>query len=318
MPGSGKNGNVRLILGIVGLALFGIPTVVLLAITIIINIVRGAFIGATFILSIIFAAVTIAALIGLISGLRRKNLIARLSRYNVLFEPKTVLAISEVSTETGISQKQIVKDMHAAHVKRLHFNLKCDFDENTLIRGDSTWKQYVAAKEQRRKKEAEDLENSKKMADPNLPPIEAFRIEGTDMLQRIRVANVALPGADISLKLDKLERTTSQIVRHVEQYPEKLPETRKLMSYHLPATLKIVEKYREYENLEFKTGSVIEAQKQIEEMLDTVNVAFKKYLDKLMEFDTLDVTTDIEVLRQLFERDGLTDMKFEEAILVNK
>ena len=313
MSTKSRNGNARLVLGIIGAALFGIPAVIFIAIAFYMISINGAVALVLEILAVIFMVIGFISVMAIISGVRRKALIGRLSKYMALFEPKTVISISETATRTGMTNRQIRNDLKAARKKQLHFDIQCDFDGENIIKGEATWSQYIAAKEQRRLHEAEKSEREKKLEDPDLAPIEAFKIDGNDMLCRIRAANIALPGEVISKKLDMLERTVGQIIRHIEQYPEKLSETRKLMSYHLPATLSIVEKYREYERLEFKAQSVTEAQEQIEQMLDTVDTAFKKYLEKLMEFDTLDVTTDIEVLKQMFEKDGLTEQMFEKC-----
>jgi hypothetical protein len=300
------SGTALFVLGIIGTVLFSIPSLVLLIIAIVLTVTAGAVPVGVSVAFFILLACEITSIVGIVKGSGRKNLIGRMSKYIALFDPKTVLSIDEITAETGIEQKQVRKDLRDALRKELHFDVRCDFEHDYIIRGEANWRQYLGAKEQRRRIEIEELESAKRMEDPDLAPIEAFRREGSEMITRIKAANIALPDEKISLKLTKLEGTLGQIIRHIDQYPEKLPETRKLMSYHLPATLKIVEKYREYETLEFKTGSVIEAQNEIEHMLDMVDEAFKKYLEKLMEFDTLDVTTDIEVLKQMFEKDGLT------------
>jgi 5-bromo-4-chloroindolyl phosphate hydrolysis protein len=302
--------NAIFILGLIGVIL---SSLFLIALSVILGIFYWYLPRAVFVvLILIMAAMLVLSLWGMVAGSRRKGLIQRMSRYCALFDPKTVLTLDEVASETGMPPQQIRKDLRNAQRHHLHFDVRCDFEGNALIKGHATWTQYLAAKEQRRKLDAEEKASEARMSDPDLAPIEAFRRDGNEMLGRIKAANIALPGEEISRKLEQLERTTGQIIRHVEQYPEKLPETRKLMNYHLPATLKIVEKYREYENLEFKTQSVLDAQKEIERMLDTVDAAFKRYLEKLMEFDTLDVSTDIEVLRQMFEKDGLSGSGFSE------
>jgi hypothetical protein len=306
----GGSGTVFLVLGIIGAIAFGIPSAILLITAAAFGFTTGNVpIGVSIALAILLAGEG-TSIVGITTGNARRKLIGRLSRYIALFDPKTVLSIDEIATETGNEPKQIRRDLRDAQSKDLHFDVRCDFEHDSVIRGETNWRQYAEAKERRRLLELEERESAERMQDPNLAPIEAFRREGSEMITRIKAANIALPGEEISLKLSKLEATLGQIIRHVDQYPDKLPETRKLMSYHLPATLKIVEKYREYESLEFKTKSVTDAQAEIERMLDMVDEAFKKYLEKLMEFDTLDVTTDIEVLKQMFEKDGLTGTDF--------
>jgi hypothetical protein len=303
------SGGALFILGVIGLVIFGVPFFLLLLVTPFIFTITHLPAGIITALGILLSG-SVISVVGIVRGSSKKKLIERMSKYTALLDSKPVLQLGELTNQTGIAPKQIRKDLRDALRKELHFDIQCDFEHDTIIRGEENRRHYLGAKEQRRRLELEEQESAERMSDPDLAPFEAFRKEGYDMLTRIKAANIALPGEEISLKLTKLEGTTGQIIRHIEQYPEKLPETRKLMSYHLPATLKIVEKYREYDALEFKTQSVTDAQKEIERMLDMVDEAFKKYLERLMEFDTLDVTTDIEVLKQMFEKDGLTGTGF--------
>ena len=46
---------------------------------------------------------------------------------------------------------------------------------------------------------------------------------------------------------------------------------------------------------------------QIEGMMDKVVEGFERQLDKLFQPDAVDITSDIQVLEQMLQKDGLTD-----------
>jgi hypothetical protein len=179
------------------------------------------------------------------------------------------------------------------------------------MKGKAAYDQYLATADQRRIIAKEEAESKRRLSNPATAAIEAFRIEGQNTLDKIRVANFSLPGEEISNKLYILETTTGRIVEHIESHPEKLSETRKLMSYYLPTTLGLVEKYCHHEAMEYKSQNILDTQVEIEKALDTVNLALEKFFLKLFDGDTLDVSTDIDVLQQMLEKDGLTGEKFD-------
>ncbi|MDR0357547.1 MAG: 5-bromo-4-chloroindolyl phosphate hydrolysis family protein [Clostridiales Family XIII bacterium] len=262
-----------------------------------------------------FAILGLICLIGLIAmifllakGVSRRRLIARMGEYSALFGNRTVLRFEDMAAELGISPQRIKRDLRKAQ-KFLHFDLRLDTKETAVIKGEDTYRQYLESERLREERKKEEAERKRKLDDPDTAPLEAFKLEGYAMLERIKAANFALPGERISLKLSALEKTTSRIFDYVGQYPEKLPETRKLMNYHLPITLKLVEKYKEYECMEFKPRSVVETKEAIEKTLDTVDDAFNNFLEHLAHHDTLDVATDIDVLNRMLEQEGLTGNK---------
>ena len=52
------------------------------------------------------------------------------------------------------------------------------------------------------------------------------------------------------------------------------------------------------------------SKREIEETLDTLNLAFEKLLDELFQDTALDVSSDITVLKTLLAQEGLTEDEF--------
>ena len=52
------------------------------------------------------------------------------------------------------------------------------------------------------------------------------------------------------------------------------------------------------------------SKKEIEESLDTLNLAFEKLLDSIFEDTAMDVSSDISVLHTLLAQEGLTEDDF--------
>ena len=64
-------------------------------------------------------------------------------------------------------------------------------------------------------------------------------------MRLIRQCNDEIPGEEMSDKLDRLENLVRKIFDRVEEEPELAPELRKMLSFYLPTTKKLLEAYRD-------------------------------------------------------------------------
>ncbi len=245
------------------------------------------------------------------AGFSKRNFASRLKVIYSLFEHKKVYTFEELAAIVGREPAAIRKDIRKAKKKGLLPDVRMDAGENCLMQGEEAYQLYLQSERTRQNRLAEENERQRRASDPATAPLEAFRLEGESTIRKIRLANDAIPGEEISEKLDKLEGATGRIVAYVQKVPAKLPDTRKFMDYYLPTTLKLVETYRQYEELDVQPESVKAAKLEIERALDTINLAFENLFDSLHEHETLDVATDIAVLEKMLEQEGLTGKQFD-------
>ena len=93
----------------------------------------------------------------------------------------------------------------------------------------------------------------------------------------------------------------------MELHPEKFPEIKKFTEYFLPTTLKLVDAYKKLDYQPIEGENISNAKKEIEETMDTINLAFENLLDGLFEDVAMDISTDISVLETMFAQEGLTE-----------
>ncbi|MFR5071020.1 MAG: 5-bromo-4-chloroindolyl phosphate hydrolysis family protein [Bianqueaceae bacterium] len=82
------------------------------------------------------------------------------------------------------------------------------------------------------------------------------------------------------------------------------------MSYYLPTTLKLVKAYLEFDSQPIAGETISSAKEEIQNTLDTINLAFVKLLDSLFEDAAFDISTDITVLQTMLAQEGLTKKDF--------
>ena len=83
------------------------------------------------------------------------------------------------------------------------------------------------------------------------------------------------------------------------------------MNYYLPTTLKLLDAYEEFDSQPVQGENIKTAKQQIEQTLDTINIAFENLLDKLFTDEVLDVSSDISALETMLKQEGLTGSEFD-------
>jgi len=199
-----QSSTARFVLGVIGMVSFGTFLVIVLIFWLIFSAVTVVFLPLTIVFALFFTMS--GALLN--SGIRRKNVIGRLSRYIAELSVKNdVLSIEDMTAVTGVLPSQIKKDVRLLKRWDLSFDLYTDNAETTLMKGKSAYDQYLETKLHREELAREEAERQKRLMDPETATLETFRGEGIAALEKIRAANLMLPGDEISAELSELETT---------------------------------------------------------------------------------------------------------------
>lgn len=139
------------------------------------------------------------------------------------------------------------------------------------------------------------------------PEVQKVIEQGDAYVKKIRECNDAIPGEEISAKISRMEMLVDKIFDRVEQNPESVSDIKKLMDYYLPTTVKLLEAYADMDAQPVGGENIQTAKKEIEDTLDTLNIAFEKLLDSLFQDAAWDVSSDISVLNAMLVQEGLKD-----------
>ena len=140
------------------------------------------------------------------------------------------------------------------------------------------------------------------------PEIDALLDEREKAVSEMRRLNDAIKDVKISAQITHLETTTSKIIGAVVEKPSKLPQIRKFMNYYLPTTLKLLNAYDRMDSAGVSGANIDGTKGKIEDMLDTVCVAFSRQLDALYGEEALDISADIKVMEQMLQQEGIGGM----------
>lgn len=138
------------------------------------------------------------------------------------------------------------------------------------------------------------------------PRIDPIMEEGNRALAEMGRLYASIQDSEVRQKINEIMRITDKIMQDAIQDPADVPQIKKFMNYYLPTTIKLLNAYDRMGLQGIEGENVDKSMKNINEMLDTAIVAYKKRLDSLLANQALDIETDIAVLNTMLERDGLT------------
>ncbi len=229
-----------------------------------------------------------------IYGLLRAKQSRRLQEYASILPPNgTYYSIHELSDRTGRPFRQVLADLQKMVDLGVWEQAWIDRKHGRLMFTEYSAEQLVQEKQ------------------PETKPPEQNDGRAEQVLRRIRRDNDRIADEAISRKIDRIELLTGEIFRYLSKHPEREGELRSFMDYYLPQTLKILETYAQLEEQGVETDNIRRAKGQISEMLDQLTESYERQLDKLFDTDVLDISSDIEVMRQMLRNDGLSADELE-------
>ena len=290
-------------------AVFGLTSVIFLIITLIgsvitaFDVVSGLIIGIFAVAFISFAVMTYV-------GVDMVRTVGRFRQYVSVLRDREFCDIKEIASATGRDVRKVLKDVKKMITKGWFCQGHLDEKESCLMVSEHAWNQYTALMEDMKQRKAEEQAAQKKMQeeyDRLSPEVQKIVQAGDEYVRRIKAANDAIPGEVISAKISRMELLVDRIFDRVEQNPDSVNDMRRMMDYYLPTTMKLLEAYEELDVQPVQGENIISSKKEIEDTIDTLNIAFEKLLDSLFQDTAWDVSSDISVLHTMLAQEGLTE-----------
>lgn len=299
------SGIVCIVLGSVGISLYGLS---LLSFTVV-NIISGGIIGSSvFVLLLLLFVISIVVLF---KGLNLKRRVDRFKRYVTIMDRRTYITIKDLSKLTKQKERFLVKDLEKMIDMGMFYQGHIDEEKAHFMLTDEVYNDYLNLKRQEiedKKKEQRLEEEIKNLSDKD---VQSTLKVGRDYIKEIKSVKNELYREEISMKLDKLSNISEEILKQIEKNPKKVEEVNKFINHYLPITLKLINSYEELNAQSLQGENIQKAKIEIEESIDLINKAFENLLDDLFEDIRLDISTDISVLKTLFKQEGLGEEDFK-------
>ncbi len=313
--GTGSRQTVFGILKIVGGSMLSFFTLLAILSAGFVNLIAGT---GFFSVPVGIAMVGCVGGVGLITGgIRELNRMGRFKTYRKALGEKTYVTLKKLSKAVGKSEKYVRREAERMIREGLFLEGHLDREETTLITSDETYRNFEESRrllEEKQKQEAEEKARAEALRQQQEketnPQIRQVLNRGNAFIAEIRRCNDAIPGEEISGKISRMETIVQRIFQRAEEHPEIVPDLQKLMDYYLPMTVKLLNAYADMDAQPVAGETIQASKREIEETLDTLNLAFEKLLDSVFKDTAMDISSDISVLQTLLAQEGLTEDEF--------
>ena len=238
-------------------------------------------------------------------GVRDLNRVSRFKTYRKTLGQKTHCALEKLARSVGKSVKFVHREVNGMIGQGLFPEGHMDREGTMLIISDETYRLFESSRLQleQRQREAAACQTAAAVDEW----VQQVLDKGNAFIAEIRRCNDAIPGYEISTKIDRMEEIVCRIFERARTNPEIVPDLKKMMDYYLPMTVKLLNAYADMDAQPVQGENIINSKREIEGTLDTLNLAFEKLLDSLFADTALDVSSDISVLQTMLAQEGLTE-----------
>lgn len=280
-------GTGLIIAGAIVSGLFGLSTMAA-SLTFLESLFMGYFFADELMGILIFALFLVGGLVLLGSGIGRRRKGKRYLRYLGLIGTRKTVSITALAKTAGIGRRRVLDDLQDMLDKNILSTGYLDLSRDLLVlSADGIPDEEPAAKAQRA---------------PEPEPAQ----DDNAILAQIRAVNDAIPDPVMSEKIDRIEEITGKILDYQRKNPGKDSQLRSFLNYYLPTTLKILNSYAQLDAQGVEGENITAAKKRIEGMMDKVVEGFENQLDKLFADSAMDISSDVAVLEQMLQKDGLS------------
>lgn len=255
------------------------------------------------VMMIFLPAMGLSAIMG-ICGNRLRKKIKRFRSYVKTLNGKPYANVKDLAKSVRKSEKFVRKDLKKMIDKRMFLEGHLDKNGVCFMATDDAYEQYLETERNMEERKAEEARRPKTQLSEDVQKVIE---EGNRYIEEIRRSNDAIPGVEISNKIYHLENVIRRIFQRVEKHPELINDLHKFMDYYLPTTMKLLNAYEELDKQDMQGENIKTAKQEIENTLDTINVAFENLLDSFYKETAWDVSSDISVLKTMFAQEGLTE-----------
>ncbi|MGN0466201.1 MAG: 5-bromo-4-chloroindolyl phosphate hydrolysis family protein [Lachnospiraceae bacterium] len=316
IPSGSVSGVLQEVFGGIGTGFFGLGSIIFFLDSFSSSSVDITSLGVCLILSFLFGLM-------FLGGVIKRKRVQRFKKYVKIMEGECHYPIEKLAAYMGQKKDFTVKDLNKMTELGMFPEGHLDEKKTDFILDHETYQLYlntVMARKQREQEEERELrerevaakkeQEIKQEVNKEQDNVERVLTQGNIYIKKIRECNDKIPGDIVSQKLFKMEHIANKIFEHIKKHPNKVEKIEKFMDYYLPTTLKLVTTYQELDSQPIEGENIRRIKVDIEETLDTINMAFEKLLDGLFEDEMLDISSDISVLETVLKQEGLAESDF--------
>ena len=235
------------------------------------------------------------------AGVKKYRYVSRLRSY-LRVARDWVCTAPALARDSGVKLDLVRKDLRQAVAQGDFPNALLEADDTLYLDLEHCAPEAPAASQPEPERTEEPLDDARQL-----------QRQGTDFLEYLRRSTGKL-GLDADEELTRMDKNCAAILGFVHNHPEMLPRVRRFQEYYLPTTRKLLDIAQGLGDTDVRNAQ--EIRRDITGILHTLNLAYSKLYDTLLQDVSLDVSTEIDTLETMLRQDGLThdfEMDFKQG-----
>ena len=226
------------------------------------------------------------------------SLTDRAQRYYRIMNDRTYMNIEDMAIMANESPQFVENNLKKMIEKKIflqgHLLNKC------FMLTDDTYRECLAIEEEKRRNQVDNKNNIRDDIKESV-----LISEGREYVATIRKLHQEINKEPMSSKLTKLETVLIAIFDRVGNEPKEEEKLYKLMKYYLPTSIKLINTYKDFDNVISPDSDILNTKKEIELTIDSINEACEEFQNRLFKNSAFDADTDAVLLKVMLAKDGL-------------
>ena len=151
----------------------------------------------------------------------------------------------------------------------------------------------------------DNIDNNKEYSNNNSNEDSLIISETKRNISKIKEYSKEINDAELNPALEEMISILDNMVAYSKANKEGEKKLQKINEYHLPTAIKMLKYYIDFCNLPVKNTNIEKTSLEIEDAIIKLNEALKKMLLEMNENKLIDINSDIDVLKNMLEKDGL-------------
>lgn len=233
----------------------------------------------------------------------------RLSGYMSVLGERTYVTVQQIASSIGKSEMFVRNDLRKTLAHGLLEGAFLSPDGTRLFVSETAYRLYLNQQEelQRQRAQAAAAPQPKSEPEKQAQPVpEGILAECDSFVAELKVRNDRIENVAVSAQIDCIMQHTQRIRNWVTKHPHQENRVRRFTSYYLPTIMKLLDTYCDLEQHAVPGSVAAQSQKDITELLTTINTAFQTLENGLVQDTAMDVSAEISALQTVMAQDGLT------------
>ena len=138
--------------------------------------------------------------------------------------------------------------------------------------------------------------------------------KGVELLDALKAERDSINESVFTRRIDTLRTNLDKVLRNIIDDPRDAHHLRKMNSYYLPTTLKLLQSYRSAKQQGASYTTMSKTREDVLSTLDQLSEALASLLDHMLQNDLEDMDIEIDVLEQMLKSDGLREDEVTTAL----